>query len=311
MMSAFCAQRRPERQPRLHDRERAPLVAVQQRSTKAGASTPATLAGCVQAEASAANAQRRPERQPRLHSIRHPRCEVGEVRSTKAGASTPATRAWPDRKRHTARPLNEGRSVNPGYTLEHQTTEAPDTALNEGRSVNPGYTRTLPTTSISSYLAQRRPERQPRLHSPTTSGVPSTHGAQRRPERQPRLHTRLPGAAGRARATLNEGRSVNPGYTRTAWSGMSRPASAQRRPERQPRLHAPTAPGTTPVSTLNEGRSVNPGYTRHPVAHPSQCQRRSTKAGASTPATPVTVMCREEPPSSAQRRPERQPRLHC
>ena len=36
--------------------------------------------------------------------------------------------------------LNEGRSVNPGYTGQGWWFLAPPRALNEGRSVNPGYT---------------------------------------------------------------------------------------------------------------------------------------------------------------------------
>ena len=58
------------------------------RSTKAGASTPATPVS--PSAHDLVSAQRRPERQPRRHcpsSVRFPR----PVRSTKAGASTPAT----------------------------------------------------------------------------------------------------------------------------------------------------------------------------------------------------------------------------
>ena len=134
--------------------------------------------------------------------------------------------------------------------------------------------------------AQRRPERQPRLHVPTGTVTREGMGsAQRRPERQPRLHpetTRISGSP----PSLNEGRSVNPGYTRPS---SARPALA---------------------CTLNEGRSVNPGYTIRADARWDGYIDRSTKAGASTPATPrreraVVFACQ-----TAQRRPERQPRLH-
>ena len=88
-----CAQRRPERQPRRH---RLLLVS-----------------GFVRVF----NAQRRPERQPRLHWHG---CEcVGCLRrrrSTKAGASTPATPGSGSQKSRRRETLNEGRSVNPGYT---------------------------------------------------------------------------------------------------------------------------------------------------------------------------------------------------
>ena len=68
--------------------------------------------------------------------------------------------------------------------------------------------------------------------------------------------------------------------------------------------------------SLNEGRSVNPGDTVYTARHANvYCQfirDRSTKAGASTPATPspqenATHHARR---TSAQRRPERQPRRH-
>ena len=206
-------------------------------------------------------AQRRPERQPRLHlreprPVTYPSC-VSE-RSTKAGASTPAT---------------------PPHVSPSQAV-------------------------VVRRRAQRRPERQPRLHqsipcarSPCTSRATV---AQRRPERQPRLHSHLGRPAHRRRSaahpkqhhrtdsSLNEGRSVNPGYT------LPGDSSTRRRP-------------------LNEGRSVNPGYTISFLGRSeADWLLRSTKAGASTPATPkrtpsgaITVVI------SAQRRPERQPRLHC
>ena len=222
-------------------------------------------------------------------------------------------------------PLNEGRSVNPGYTPRqrtrfvrmrsaaqrrperqprlHPTTStsmdsiAFEHPLNEGRSVNPGYTeRRLQAVDrrFTSPHAQRRPERQPRLHQHRGAGPAATArgDAQRRPERQPRLHPR-----------------ARPRQTRPYWS-------AQRRPERQPRLHleslrAETLPeprstkagASTPATpedtnlvspndsgqrTLNEGRSVNPGDTSDEV-------RSGTMREGHV----------------AQRRPERQPRLHC
>ena len=62
--------------------------------------------------------------------------------------------------------------------------------------------------------------------------------------------------------TLNEGRSVNPGYTSGSQSVQIGMVRAQRRPERQPRLHPARAPSRRPRRRpLNEGRSVNPGYT--------------------------------------------------
>ena len=109
------AQRRPERQPRLHFLHPGHEPSDEVRSTKAGASTPATPSAEVLA-ARGIDAQRRPERQPRLHVF--PRRAVASTleRSTKAGASTPATHEMRSRARGAPRALNEGRSVNPGYT---------------------------------------------------------------------------------------------------------------------------------------------------------------------------------------------------
>ena len=119
------------------------------------------------------HAQRRPERQPRRHPEPSPAQRVAGLRSTKAGASTPATLAY-------------------GRTLATQMG-----TLNEGRSVNPGDTLNRLRHNELQGSAQRRPERQPRRHLRADAEglwVASQH-AQRRPERQPRRHVkRLPPA---------------------------------------------------------------------------------------------------------------------
>ena len=86
--------------------------------------------------------------------------------------------------------------------------------------------------------------------------------AQRRPGREPRRHTR-PACCRCASRALNEGRGANPGDTRT--------------------FHP--APGC--ASTLNEGRGANPGDTGRAPGAGRDSRRRSTKAGARTPATPL------------------------
>ena len=112
-------------------------------------------------------------------------------------------------------------------------------------------------------------------------------------------------------SSLNEGRSVNPGYTRPYETVDPRLWIAQRRPERQPRLHAVNAHGErVPFGALNEGRSVNPGYTFCDDGNSSGVDARSTKAGASTPATLPVATSQRSSSEPAQRRPERQPRLH-
>ena len=329
-------------------------------------------------------AQRRPERQPRLHPVGDRRRVVACPRSTKAGASTPATRSYRWTQTSRLPTLNEGRSVNPGYTgdpkddrarvslrstkagastpatqrvgvvlgrVPRRSTKAgastPATrenrsaatrwayALNEGRSVNPGYTRILSLTSPTSVSAQRRPERQPRLHVTERLRLWAGDCAQRRPERQPRLHTKAHHGDFRHRARSTKAGASTPATQVGGGTDTSYGSTAQRRPERQPRLHVELAAvgrqrekrstkagASTPATPhrghpehhrgrpLNEGRSVNPGYTRTNIHTLPFAPDRSTKAGASTPATLAPIYIPSRSLQTAQRRPERQPRLH-
>ena len=185
------------------------------------------------------SAQRRPERQPRLH---WPPVDIfchQPERSTKAGASTPATRRTSRRCGSLSRPLNEGRSVNPGYT-HHRPSRLPRGAIRSTKAgASTPATRGTPTSASTAFKA-----------------------AQRRPERQPRLHIASSGLARSGIRPLNEGRSVNPGYTRRrgawdpTWQTRSTKAGAS----------TPATPNAAPPP-----RSSRPS--------------RSTKAGASTPAT--------------------------
>ena len=71
-----------------------------------------------------------------------------------------------------------------------------------------------------------------------------------------RQHTRRP------ECSLNEGRDVNPGDTRNAWSIPETTKSAQRRPGRESRRHRVTRRHAASLEDpLNEGRDVNPGDT--------------------------------------------------
>ena len=317
-------------------RESRTVIAVDdRRSTKAGASTPATH---VHEDARARRVARSTKAGASTPATRDGlgcRAAPGH-RSTKAGASTPATLARSIRPRPRSPTLNEGRSVNPGYTR----TFDPSTSTGVPRSTKAGAstpaTQAVPEQEHGMiYLAQRRPERQPRLHPPSARRwYSSWKRAQRRPERQPRLHTR---------------------YERA----HSCRVDAQRRPERQPRLHAreghvidrvilrstkagASTPATRPVGAqLDFGlqRSTKAGAstpaTRWTGLRSGWGARRSTKAGASTPATRDVQRrprrgCRSSlnegrsvnpgytgitvaafiPGRGAQRRPERQPRLH-
>ena len=306
------AQRRPERQPRLHvwlgvdgevppnalnegrsinpgyTRGSPPVVArVALRSTKAGASTPAT-----RHRDSRPNARSIPLNEGRSVNPGYTRTATAIVRvvaqrSTKAGASTPATRPvgaqldfglQRSTKAGASTPATRWTGLRSGWGARRSTKAGASTpatrdvqrrprrgcrsSLNEGRSVNPGYTPRF----------QQRQESAPRRSTKAGASTPATRKArwtgmsmsitaQRRPERQPRLHGQVLSRKAKRSATLNEGRSVNPGYTPCWRSARPRPAS------------------------LNEGRSVNPGYTGDGVGRGAEAGHRSTKAGASTPAT--------------------------
>ena len=201
-------------------------------------------------------------------------------------------------------PLNEGRGINPGDTRGRHDAAAGLTSctaqrrpghqprrhspgprrcvgssrrqpLNEGRGINPGDTGSFDVICANRFLspAQRRPGHQPRRHSRTRSRGPqaellvrSTKAGASTPA------TRRPGAPRSPRLafqTLNEGRGINPGDTSTK---------------------RPPVPGDcASAAALNEGRGINPGDTHdrdRPGARAVDL-RRSTKAGASTPATPL------------------------
>ena len=254
-----------------------------QRSTKAGARTPATLhlPGRDNAGRALNEGSRTPATQ-HLPGRGHHHAE----RSTKAGARTPATRACPRSAHPAPRALNEGRGANPGdtryssrpcWSQRSRSTKAgartPATPLvyspsgsASGRSTKAG-ART-PATPLGRLPVDLRDARSTKAGART----PAT------------LY--LPVRVARLRWPLNEGRGANPGDT-TASSSACRPVSA----------------------TLNEGRGANPGDTRAVRGDRGAGPPRSTKAGARTPATPgfgpASMAC-----TCAQRRPGREPRRH-
>ena len=184
-------------------------------------------------------------------------------------------------------------------------------ALNEGRGTHPGDTcgsRCLPRTPR---IAQRRPGHAPRRHLSVACQRQSLHcTAQRRPGHAPRRHSgrhnehpdvcpRSTKAGARTPATpppmdryatslrpLNEGRGTHPGDTRCRASLRCTNARAQRRPGHAPRRHSHPAPCCRAIPCpLNEGRGTHPGDTWTPAPQGEPVDRRSTKAGARTPAT--------------------------
>ena len=146
-----------------------------------------------------------------------------------------------------------------------------------------------------------------------------------------------PSTSASTRSTLNEGRGINPGDTFRIHFGLYRISD----PLNEGRG---INPGDTLVcrcldyhsqNPLNEGRGINPGDTSHHPEGRRQGVERSTKAGASTPATPGTITTvavellhrstkagastpatplyfrpYSSPLAAAQRRPGHQPRRH-
>ena len=148
-----------------------------------------------------------------------------------------------------------------------------------------------PTPARPIVPAQRRPGRQPRRHTVTASQTPlNTWHAQRRPGRQPRRHfpNRHLMSSGWHHAQRRPGRQPRR-HPRSLKPPPPPRRLAQRRPGRQPRRHH-HRPRTRPASqspALNEGRGVNPGDTSRSTPRClGLAWMRSTKAGASTPATP-------------------------
>ena len=158
--------------------------------------------------------------------------------------------------------------------------------------------------------------------------------AQRRPGRESRRHTAGRGAWRRPSGTLNEGRDVNPGDTRSGSDRTALPPlaqrrpgresrrhscfpapnprrhTAQRRPGRESRRHSPrTAARSMGPATLNEGRDVNPGDTR--------CARRTARRGRTlnegrdvNPGDTWSIGRGYRHRAVAQRRPGRESRRH-
>ena len=110
------AQRRPGPRPRRHGSSRPQNRLGRDRSTKAGAETPATLPPLPTKSWVRFAAQRRPGPRPRRHGDGRPsRWDQGR-RSTKAGAETPATPPSSHPRSRRSTPLNEGRGRDPGDT---------------------------------------------------------------------------------------------------------------------------------------------------------------------------------------------------
>ena len=200
-------------------------------------------------------------------------------RSTKAGASTPATparsRLDPPIERHTTAQRRPGHQPRRHVdAMPGVGRGCPRCSLNEGRGINPGDT-SVPVRPLAALLFTRSTK--------AGASTPAT------------LVDRFPRTWCRPNTTpLNEGRGINPGDTRTS-------RFVEDVVDDQP--------------ALNEGRGINPGDTRRSIMEILRppLRDRSTKAGASTPATLERIhlrSCRTTYYAGAQRRPGHQPRRH-
>ena len=223
-VSRRAAQRRPGHQPRRHRRQRVEPSALDQRSTKAGTSAPATHPALADGWQVRVTAQRRPGHQPRRHMQR------GEMDF--ASCKRAQRRPGHQPRRHTTARLRE--------------CDRPAT-LNEGRDISPGDTTPAGSELMFRTIAQRRPGHQPRRHLSLATHWPLGRCAQRRPGHQPRRHAvqgdvaagdqdRSTKAGTSAPATrpdpqhrlakrtpLNEGRDISPGDTAAGCMRMETP----------------------------------------------------------------------------------------
>ena len=233
------AQRRPGHAPRRHDGRLDTHAAGDDRSTKAGARTPATRTSTGPRTTAPSSLNEGRGTHPGDTHAAQLRRRKRPARSTKAGARTPATPGW---------------ATDPGG---HRVS------LNEGRGTHPGDTLHLLQSIDRVSRAQRRPGHAPRRHEhgrrqPLPERDRSTKAGARTPATRSRgwrvpsepwtlnegrgTHPGDTCSCAPARGTptaLNEGRGTHPGDTLYArcqrWSSVF----AQRRPGHAPRRHTP------------------------------------------------------------------------
>ena len=202
-------------------------------------------------------AQRRPESELRRHAPGYPLAiEDSDAQRRPESELRRHTPSAPGTIRPRSSPLNEGRSLNSGDTINHWRM----VCVRSGAQRRPEseLRRHVIQTELdgSDLRAQRRPESELRRHSQRGFTATARVGsAQRRPESELRRHHRTPGDSRRASPSLNEGRSLNSGDTSPWPRRATRTSSAQRRPESELRRHL-----RTPPQGRKGGRSLNPNF---------------------------------------------------
>ncbi len=277
---ALGAQRRPGRQPQRHlFAFRIAAASWTRRSTKAGASAPATPFDPRRVPYHAGRAQRRPGRQPQ----RHPRVRPAEeVRLTVAlnegrGVSPSDTPGGPPRAGPRCPSLNEGRGVSPSDTREKRDQGGGWAVIAQRRpGRQPQRHRTVPLlSSRDAAFAQRRPGRQPQRHmmkQVEKTGV--GYDAQRRPGRQPQRHSRCRTRRSGIRRSAQRRPGRQPQRHPRDPVRVEGPGLAQRRPGRQPQRHVEPAAVSSIIARTAQRR---PG--RQPQRHPRWCCSRRPGRG--------------------------------
>ena len=272
------------------------------RSTKAGASTPATP-GVKCDGLPPLPAQRRPGHQPRRHSsVSDILRDLATRRSTKAGASTPAT---PEAGRLTpasihARSTKAGASTPATPSAVWTMVRRPWKRSTKAGASTPATPEMLKAARKAKIeVAQRRPGHQPRRHisNVLTGQVLDAPRSTKAGASTPATRLTLEGKRSDPEA-LNEGRGINPGDTSLPMCNVCIPGlPAQRRPGHQPRRHIHRG-GCSQLNFVGRSTKAGASTPATPVANVvgvSVKQFRSTKAGASTPATRLAVWSTAHP----------------
>ncbi len=202
----------------------------------------------------------------------------------------------------------------PGPRPRQHAAPAPQPGREDARSTKAGAS-TPATQGAMAPLemlmahAQRRPGPRPRQHTFSKTGSPLLNRAQRRPGPRPRQHAWY-SARLRPRTVAQRRPGPRPRQHNRISPFLAKMHGAQRRPGPRPRQH---------VEGLGRRYGVHERSTKAGASTPATHGRdpqdgrggdRSTKAGASTPATRVSTLHPRGHVRTAQRRPGPRPRQH-
>ena len=144
--------------------------------------------------------------------------------------------------------------------------------------------------------------------SPRRRGITST--LNKGPGRETRRHS-FCRSASVTLDPLNEGRGREPRRHDSGLAVFSRASNAQQRPGREPRRHVrPLRAHDRPLRRSTKAGARTPATPETLAGAPQSTSGRSTKAGARTPATRSSATASSSGGRLAQQRPGREPRRH-